>query len=266
MSELSLLDRVRRRLRRHLADPLERRIWARIRRQRNAEREYRPVFIGGASGSGTSLLSVSLGQQFDCAGIIYESNFQVGSESFLYVPGIDDFSSIDDYRQHMTPRHTWSIEQGRQDMLEMYRSYGWGPSNIIIDKGPDTNLLRVDYLHRCFPEAPFVLIFRDPVANLEGLRRKWALFGDAPLEESTRFYQIIHECFLTSAAALPESTFAVEYEVLVEDPDGVLNKLGRRLGLAPARRRRRLSTYPNVEGRGVRNVRKSKIGVVKDAN
>lgn len=266
MPSRSLPDRARRRFRWHVSQPFDRHVAARLRRWRNARRVFRPIFVGGTSGSGTSLLAVSLGQRFDCAAVIYESNFQVAKSSRLYVPHIDSFPSVAAYREHMTPASSWSVEGARRDLLECYRSYAVGPSDVVIDKGPDTNPLRASFLARCFPDARHLLIFRDPVANVEGLRRKWRTFGRDPLEETIRFYADVHESFLAAAAEHPEHFHVVEYEDLVASPDAILEEVGRRLGLRPARRVRRLASSPNVEGQGIRNVQGSRIGYVKDAN
>jgi hypothetical protein len=265
MPHETLRDRVRRHARQRLGEPLQRHVIARVRRLRNAGRGYQPIFVAGASGSGTSLVAASLAQRFDCAGLVYESNLQVSRSSFLYVPDIDVFASPSAYQNAMGPQESWSVDLARDDMLEMYRSYAWGPSDVVVDKGPDTNLLRAEFLARCFPEARFVLIYRDPVANIEGLRRKWKTFGSASLGECIRFYSDVHERFLAALPSFPERVLAVEYEKLVDRYDETLSRIGERFELEAARRRLRLPTRPNLEGMGVRNVRGSRIGVVKDA-
>ncbi|UCE87505.1 MAG: sulfotransferase, partial [Deltaproteobacteria bacterium] len=214
---------------------------------RNSGRNYRPIFVAGASGSGTSFLAVALGQRFDCAGVIYETNLQVSKRSVLYVPPIDVFESVASYQHAMGPHESWSVEAGRRDLLDLYRSYGSGRSDVVIDKGPDINLLRAGFLHRCFPDGRFLLVFRDPVTNVEGLRRKWPTFAHDPLAESIRFYAEIHERFLRETEAFPDRVIAVEYESLVEHHEETLLAIGRRLGLAPARRQRRLRPAANVE-------------------
>jgi hypothetical protein len=137
---------------------------------------------------------------------------------------------------------------------------------VVVDKGPDINPLRAEFLVSCFPDAPHLLIFRDPVANVEGLRRKWRTFGREPLGETVRFYAEVHESFLAAAARHPALFHAVEYENLVARPAAVLAAIGERLGLATAPQRRRLTSSPNVEGQGIRNVQRSEIGYVRDAN
>jgi hypothetical protein len=266
MASFSLADRIRRRLRWHVSQPFDRHVRAPLRRLRNAGRDLTPVFVAGASGSGTSLLALSLGQRFEFAGVVYESNLEVAERSFLYVPLIEAFATPADYQRHMSPGPEWSVLQGRRDLLDCYRSHCDGPGRFVVDKGPDIHLLRAAFLHRCFPEAHFLLIFRDPIANVEGLRRKWPTFGRAPLDATIDFYRTCHERFLDDAVAFPERVVMIEYERLVEDVDAALDALGRRLGLVPARAVRKLLTKPNVEGQGIRNVRKNEIGVVTDAN
>ena len=148
----------------------------------------------------------------------------------------------------------------------MYRSYCWGPGEAAIDKGPDIHQIRCDILARAFPEGRFVLIFRDPVANVEGLRRKWKLFGAEPLKETIRFYAAIHETLLDEISPHKDRLTVVEYERFTRTPEAVLERLGDRLGLRPAERRRRLPKAPNVEGQGIRNVRGGLIDMVKDSS
>jgi hypothetical protein len=267
MSGISPLDRVRLRLQWRLSQPFDRRVRAPIRRLRNAGREYKPIFVAGASGSGTSLLTLAIGQRFDCAGVVYESDTQISERSFLHVPPLaSSFASVASYQRHIEPRESWSVEMGRRDLLDLFRSYSSGASDVMIVKGPDINLLRASFLNSCFPDARFLLIFRDPVVNVEGFRRKWPAFGNDALSETIRFYAEIHERFLSAAEAFPERALAVEYEALVAHPDEALAEIGERLGLRQARRRMRLATQPNREGKGIRNVRGGQIGVVTDAN
>lgn len=261
----ALDDRVRNYLRWHVQEPLDRSVFAPLRQARNASRQFRPIFVGGASGAGTSVMALSIAQRFDTAGVIYETNFQVGEDSFLSVPTVDSFDTPSAYQAYMTPVGDWSVEAGRADLQRCYRRHCSGGSDVVVDKGPDINLLRAAFLHRCFPESPFVLIFRDAASNVEGLRRKWRPFRDRPLTETIDFYAAIHQRFLEAAESFPGLVHAVHYETLVEQPDTVLSELGRRLGLRGAARKRRLHSSPNVEGRGIRNVRGSEIGYVTDA-
>jgi hypothetical protein len=179
---------------------------------------------------------------------------------------VEAHPSVRAYEEAIRPRSDWSVERGRHDLLELYRSYAAGPSDVAVDKGPNVHLVRAGFLARCFPDAFFVAVFRDPVATVEGFRRKWPPFARDPIEESLRFYAAIYESFLEQSAAFPGRVAWVEYETLVTQYDGVLDALGQRAGLRPATSRRRLAGRANAEGRGIRNVSRSRIGVVTDAD
>jgi len=238
----------------------------RLRAWRNRGRLFEPVFIAGAMGSGTSVLAVDLLQRFDFAGMAYESALQLPRRSPLRMRPLREFASPAAYADAIEPDPSWSAEAGREDLQRCYRSLASGPGTRILDKGPNTNLVRADFLARCFPDAPFVLMFRDPVVNVEGFRRKWPTFGDFPLAESIGFFETIHERFLGFAQAHPDRVFTLEYETYVARHDEALARLARHVGLAPARHRHAVEERPNVAGLGIRNVRGNEVGIVKDAN
>jgi len=248
-----------------VADPFDRSVVARVRRARNADRVYRPVFVAGVMGSGTSFLALLLAQRADCAGVIYESGHQVRERSFLRTEGPRDFASVQGFMESIRPRPEWSSQAGRDDLMRMYRSHASGPSDRIIDKGPNTNLVRAAFLERCCPGAGFIHLFRDPVANIEGLRRKWPTFAADSFEESLRFYRTLHEEFLDWSEDRTDIP-AVSYSSLIADPEGRIESIRRELGMRPADRMRGLRTRGNVEGRGIRNVSRNRIGVVRDGN
>jgi hypothetical protein len=265
-SRLPLGDRLRRRWRRRVLVPLELRAVAPVRRWRNRRREYRPVFVAGAMGSGTTLLAFSLGQRFERACVIEESALQIAGSSFLHLPDLELYDSIRAYQQATLPRDDWSPERGRADLLQLYRSHGRGGSDVVFDKGPNVHLVRASFLARCFPQASFVAVFRDPVAVIEGFRRKWRRFGNDPLEENLRFYREVHERLLEQAPQLGSRLLVLRYEDLVEHHEAVLERLRATLRLEPVARPPRLAARANVRGQGIRNVRGGRIGVLRDGN
>lgn len=240
------------------------------RRRRNAGRTYRPIFVSGAIGSGTSLLAASLGQRFAVAGVALESAREISPRSCLWIDRVNTFDSIRDYEAVLAPRPDWSVEAAREDLLALYRSKADPPADSsvdsFVDKGPNTNLVRAGFLREVFPDGRFVLIFRDPVANIEGFRRKWLTFKHDTLDESVRFYRVIHERFLEQAAEFPEQCIAVEYEALVARYEEALSKLASALEIAPAAAVRPVAARDVGKGRGLRGVEGGRIRVVKDAN
>ncbi|MCZ6714806.1 MAG: sulfotransferase [Deltaproteobacteria bacterium] len=266
MGQPTLTERLRFRAQYQVWDPFTRRLREPYWRWRNAGRTYRPIFVSGVMGSGTSLLAVALGQRFDVAGVVYESARLAAKSSFLYVPTMAAFASIAEYEARVRSDASWEIEIGRRDLLALYRAYGSGTGEWIVDKGPNTSLLRAGFLARCFPDARFVLIFRDPVANVEGFRRKWPTFGRESPEANAHFWMEAHEQFLRETEPLRERVRVIDYNALATRYDQVLDALGRDLGLAVSTRPGSLRTRPNIEGYGIRNVARSRIGVVQDAD
>lgn len=255
------------RLRRGIAHRFEERVRRPWRCLRNAGRDLRPIFIAGAMGSGTSLVAGGLWQNFECGAMAFESARWMARRSFLHVAPVNTFDSIADYRAAIEPAGFWSVDAGRRDLLALYRSVATEGGDVAIDKGPNTNLVRAGFLDACFPDACWVLVFRDPVVNIEGFRRKWLTFGRDSLAHNIRFYADIHERFLARLPYLEGRLVAVEYEVFVADFETALANVGRRLALAGAHSVRRLEQRGNVEGQGLRNVdANGRINVVRDAS
>jgi hypothetical protein len=237
-----------------------------IRSRRNVRRDFTPVFVTGAMGSGTTLVALSLAQRYEFGCVITESAREVAPSSPLHVPSIDSFPSVEAYEKALEAGAAASPERARRDLLALYRRHASRPGRFALDKGPNSNLLRAPLLARAFPDAHFVLVFRDPVVNVEGFRRKWPTFGRDTLEASIAFYAETHEAFFAAAAALGARVTFVEYEALVADYDGQLTRIAARIGLSPARRPRTLPERGNHRGQGIRNVASGEIRLVTDAN
>ena len=266
MGESSLLQRTSRRLRERVTEASDSWVRRPLRRLRNSGRSYRPIFVAGAMGSGTSLLAVAVGSRFETAGVAYESARDVSLDSFLHLRALSDYANVAEYAEALRPSPSWSMASAQAALQHCYRAVATGGSEFVVDKGPNANLVRAEFLASCFPAAPFLLVFRDPVVNLEGFRRKWPTFGNDSLEASIRFYKEIHERFLAAVPALGDRLIAVDYDRLVERFDQTLDEIGDRLGLRPAQTRRALKRRENSPGKGLRNVRDNRIHLVKDAS
>lgn len=237
------------------------------RRRRNAGREFEPIFVAGAIGSGTSLLAASLAQRLAVAGVALESARDVDRRSCLWIDRLHSFSSVRAYEQQLLPRPDWSPERARKDLQALYRSRAEAPElKPFIDKGPNAHLVRAAFLEAAFPGRPFLLIFRDPVANVEGFRRKWLTFRHAALDESVRFWAAVHERFLEQSAPFADRVVTLEYEALVADYEGSIERLARVLGVPLSDRERPVEARAEGQGRGLRGVESGRIRVLRDAN
>ena len=237
-----------------------------LRAFQNRREVYRPVFVAGSMGSGTSLLAVLLAQRFDFAGIAYESALQVGYRSPLRLRKLKRYTSIRAYENVLRAANNADVAVCRESLQQLYRRVAFQPGHRTVDKAPNATLLRVEVLMRCFPDAPFVLVIRDPVATIEGFRRKWKIFGRDTLAENIRFYADSHRAFLDNRPVLGDRVVIVEYEAIVATPDRMLDAVGECLGLRASTAQVRLEDRPNAPGKGLRGVEGGKISMVSDAN
>jgi len=237
-----------------------------LRAIRNRGEVYRPVFVSGCMGSGTSLLAVLLAQRFDFSGIAYESALQVGYRSPLRLRKLKHYASIRAYENALRAANNADVTVCRESLQQLYRRVAFRPGHRTVDKAPNATLLRVEVLMRCFPDAPFVFVIRDPVATIEGFRRKWKTFGRDTLAENIRFYADSHRAFLDTRPALGDRVVIVEYEEIVATPDLVLDAVGENLGLCPGDAEVKLEDRPNAPGKGLRGVEGGAVSVVGDAN
>jgi len=262
MSGTSMVARVRAGLQRRLAQPVERA----IRQFQNAGRDYEPVFVVGAMGSGTTLVTFELAQRFHVAGVIEESALQVSRRSFLRSRMVAEFESVQAYAESLYPRTSWSHEEAVASLQDLYRQHATIDAPFIVDKGPNANLVRAGFLAHCFPRSRFILVFRDPVVTIEGFRRKWPLFARESIDSSIEFYSRVYGDFLDQTRMFADRIITVSYEELVADRDRTMDRIGAHVGLHPARSNRRLPERPNVPGQGIRNVENNSIRLVEDAN
>ncbi|MGH0033767.1 MAG: sulfotransferase family protein [Myxococcota bacterium] len=262
----NLAHRARAALRRRVTTPVMDEARHAVRRLRNRGRVYRPLFVCGAMGSGTTLLAFLLGQRLDTAGVVAESARHISRRSCLHVDRTDSFASIADFERAIQASPDWSLEAARADLQRLYRSRAVRSSDVIVDKGPNTNLTRASFLKQAFPDARFVLIYRDPVANIEGFRRKWKLFGRSPLDEAIGFYRRIHESFLQAAERFPADVRVVDYAQLVAHDAAILEGLGQWARVGPASESLALPDRENRAGRGARNVVGGEVRVVSGAD
>jgi hypothetical protein len=137
---------------------------------------------------------------------------------------------------------------------------------VVLDKAPNSHLVRMKLLHEAFPESRVLLVFRDPVANIEGLRRKWPrLFGGAPIGEVCEFWEQVHLQFEQDVAAFEGQVRWFEYEKLVAEPEAWLEETAAFCGLERRKQPRQYKDKPNEPGKGLRNVSEGVIEIDRSA-
>lgn len=217
-------------------------------------------------GSGTTLLGLQIVQRFATSGVIDESCLLFPAAASLHVEAISRHASIRDYEASLFARSDWDAVVAREEMQTLYRARARQVAGPVVDKAANAHLHRLRFLSECYAEAAMLVIFRDPVANVEGFRRKWPTFGRDSLDENIRFYRDLHERFLAAREDWRGPCLLINYESLVSDPEATLALIRGRLGLTSSDTTRVLRERPNVPGQGIRNVEQGRIQIVADAN
>lgn len=258
----NVLSRIKSRLDRRFVEPVRRS----RRANANANRILNPIFVTGAMGSGTTLLGFELRQRFKMSGIVDESCLVAPEGAYLHVEPIARHDRIQGYYRSLLPRTDWKIDVGREQMLELYRERAENTCGPIIDKAANAHLCRAEFLTCCFPEAPILVIFRDPIANIEGFRRKWPTFGRDSVAESISFYRSVYEAFLEKRTKWSSKSLLLSYEALASDPGATFDLIQHSLDLERTTTAMKIVPRANVAGQGIRNVGSDGIRIVTDAN
>ncbi|MGI9629084.1 MAG: sulfotransferase family protein [Longimicrobiales bacterium] len=227
-----------------------------------------PLFICGAMGSGTTLITRLVDQHFHTNGVANETALQLPRSSPLHIRGSHRYKSLDEMTQSMFVPADADPITVRVDLLDYYRRIQRrkGPDAkevVVVDKAPNAHLLRTSALRAAFPRSKFLFIYRNPISAVEGLRRKWAVCARAPFDHVARFWVLLHESFERDTAFFRDDVIPVPYETLTEDPERVLDVLE---ALVPLKRRKGLKEFTNKanrEGFGIRNVSGGRIEVVR---
>jgi hypothetical protein len=233
----------------------------------SVKQDYQPLFICGTSGSGTTLLTKLLMQHFELGGLLVESACSSSPESVLYMKGVMYYDSLDDYRQALYLPEDLHVQTLRDACQETYQQMlADAPSPVILDKGSNSHLVRARQLKQAFPEAKFLVIFRDPVSNIEGWYRKWPkLFGPEPVEHLCEFWETLHLAFLKEIESFREDVYAISYEQFVQDPQQYLQAISTFCNLSPREALFKLKDKENIPGKGLRNISDGVIEVVTDS-
>ncbi len=228
------------------------------------DRDLHPVFLTGISGSGTTLLSALLHQDYANAAFLDESPFRCAPGSLLHLEKVATFDSLEGYRNALVFDEKVTAHDVWRETMRCYRREIRYPkeSNIVLDKAPSSHMLRAPLLGAAFPASGFVIVLREPIPSIEGLRRKWGLFGRTDLHELGEFWMELHRSFSAWAHGSENDVLAVTYRDLVERTDATTSWVARRLGLTPRPSPTRLEDRPDQPGKGLRNVVEGRIRVV----
>ena len=242
--------------------------WADGSLRRLGDADFEPLFICGISGSGTTLISALLDQNYDNHLALRESARHPLADNLLWLDKTEAYENLDNYLQALYGAEGVSPARVRQATLNLYRRLARYPrtSSMVLDKAPNSHLVRIGQLLEAFPNSKAVLIYRDPVEMIEGLRRKWPKpFGNAKLDVLIAFWKDMHTSFLDQTARKADRCLAYSYAHLVAAPEQVQDEIADSAGLQKRESPIALKDKANKPGKGIRNVVAGKIHIVRDA-
>jgi hypothetical protein len=231
------------------------------------DNDFFPIFIGGVAGSGTTLMGALLNQNFENRLNFIGSERTKETSRLLWREKGSSFDSLDDYVADLKSPTKNSTLRIRAAVLGLYRrssSYPYS-SPIVIDKGANSRLIRIGILRKAFPKSGNILIYRDPVEVIEGLRRKWPkLYSSQSIEELSDFWIFLHANFLKECE-FEKDLVVISYKNLVDHSSDILESLSEKYGLSSRGEIKAYKDKSNRPGKGLRNVEEGKIKIMKNA-
>jgi hypothetical protein len=231
-------------------------------------RDLEPIFICGASGSGTTLLTTFMMQHYEIGGYVAETATSSSPESLLYMRPTATHESVQDYYNHLFLDEGLSAEVIRNACFETYQyALKKQPtSKIFLDKASNCHLVRAKHLKQAFPKSKFIFILRDPICNVEGFWRKWFHIKNENFESLCQLWAQLHETFLKDTKTFRDDILGITYEAFVQQPHEYAEALAKGCNLKPRNTQFKFKDKANKPGRGLRNVVSGSIEIVKDAN
>jgi hypothetical protein len=230
--------------------------------------DFLPVFLCGVSGSGTTLLSSLLDQNYVNEASIHESARHPLASRLLWMRKAEKHNDLSEYVDRMYRANDLPVNGVRRSVLSLYRRLATYPrtSRVIFDKAPNAHLARIGHLKKAFSDSKVVLIYRDPVEVIEGMRRKWPVpFGQATVEALCEFWVALHRDFLQAARLFRSDVVMLPYAELVNFPEQSLQKIADLVSLEQRNEPKYLQDQANEPGKGLRNVIGGKVSIVKNA-
>jgi Sulfotransferase family/Methyltransferase domain len=219
----------------------------------NAVSEPRPVFVIGSPRSGTSILTLALGQHPNLLALEETSwligfannlaaSYQVGTSrgdrSHLSAMSISEAAffgafggaigdlinrSVDEQRARFEPR-------GRRDRFELLRS-PLEPKRRWVDGTPE-NVYAIYGLSLLFPAAQFIHLVRDVRSVVRSLLHFESISGTSHSVDSAYFEWLsaVRQCELAERAFGPDRVLRLSYRRLADSPDDTLRSCLEFLG------------------------------------
>jgi tetratricopeptide (TPR) repeat protein len=183
-----------------------------------------PVFLLGFPRSGTTLLDTML---------MGHPDVEVMEER----PPLNDVSKTLGDLEAIAGLDTGQLRAAQDRYFEEAGRYvALRKGGFIVDKSP-LHLNAVQYVHRLFPQAHFVLTLRHPAdavlsCFMNSFRLNSSMANFLRLDTAAEFYGLAFGNWEATRALFPLQVHTVRYEDLVEDTEPVLRGVAEAIGLS----------------------------------
>ncbi|MEM9941938.1 MAG: sulfotransferase [Planctomycetota bacterium] len=220
-------------LRRLYADLVKRRTSVRVQVPSEEISCHNPIFVIGMFRSGTTLVRYLLDSHSEIA-CPPESRFMIYLKPWLH----DDrcsggFAALGYDKDHVRSRIRNTISYFMENYAASKGKQRWA------DKTPEY-IDCVSFLHELYPDAKFILLFRNPVDQIysnvhSGLGASDRLaefmsYGSSPIEAGADYWNGKAQRILDFETKNPQSCFRLRYEDLCDQPEQQLQSLFDFLG------------------------------------
>ena len=155
-------------------------------------------------------------------------------------------SAIDDFMQELPNGRATYLDELRRTTLRLYRHAAGPEPTHFLDKTPRYALV-VDELVETFPDATFIVLWRNPLAVVASIIETWG-HGSWNLDEDKVDVYTGLTRLVDGYARNRDRMHAVRYEDLLDDPRSVTAKMFAHIGLDP--REDAADEFAGVELRG----------------
>lgn len=216
------------------------------------------TFVSGMSGSGTTLLAAYLYQNFLFAGIVPEGP-NIVSKNNLYMPKTDSFETLKDYKKYILAQKIEknlfknSLNKINQQFAELFCD-----QNNLIMKTAIIPLIQIDQYLNSYEKSYMLVIFSNPILNIEGLKRKWRLFSNSSINDLCDFWNVVYQSALDFYPK--KRIIFIEYETFLTKTENIILTLQEILNL---KRRKKIKKLQDNNHKSVKGLRGVKEGVIK---
>jgi len=152
--------------------------------------DFKNILIIGSTNGGTTLLTALLYQNYKIDSYLKESQFDFNVKSAFYIKRSVYFQNFKDYFNTISFTD-FDIINFKKACLSIYKlrsKPNFNQINTVIDKSPNVHFYRLKVYHKCFSNLFPIVIFRDPVEVISGMKKKWILFRQASIKDLAFFW------------------------------------------------------------------------------